>query len=84
MNNSMSVKLARYQFAGARLDLNGRVLATCNHRHGRRDAEAITCARKHGWDGFLELLLSDAEAPRPLEVWRFWSKGGTTYLRSLT
>ncbi len=36
-------KLARYPFAAARLDAEGRVQQTC---HGRREAEAIACARE--------------------------------------
>ncbi len=73
-------KLARYPFAAARLDAEGRVQQTC---HGRREAEAIACARELGWDGFAELLVTGEAPSRPNYVWRFWTHGSETRLTNL-
>jgi hypothetical protein len=80
---TLAAKLARYPFAAARLDADGRVLETCQHDHGRSDAGAIACARTHGWDGFAELLVADDAPIRPLDVWRFRDERGTTHLQAL-
>jgi len=76
-------KLARYPFAAARLDAEGRVKQACPHGHGRREADAIACARRLGWDGFAELLVTDDAPSRPNDVWRFRTHGNKTRLENL-
>jgi len=79
----LDAKIARYPFVAARLNANGRVLATCEHDHGRSDAGAIACARSNGWDGFAELLVDGDRPIRPLDVWRLREKSGTTHSESI-
>ncbi len=76
-------KLARYPFAAVRLDASGRVLETCPHDHGRREAEAIARARELGWDGLAELLVTEDAPSRPNDVWRFWTHGTETRLKNV-
>ncbi len=79
---SFEEMLTRYPFAAARLDAEGRVKQTCPHGHGRREAEAIACARRLGWDGFAELLVTDDAPSRPNDVWRFRTHGNKTRLEN--